>query len=228
MFNLDTLCILLLFVIVIIPAKAQEYPLLYENDFEAEQGALDFEFTDPGVWKINDSLGNKSLDLIGLSNYKLPVSSPYNIAILKKVKVSNFILEARIKQTGREYPHRDLCIFFAIKDPSNYYYLHIASEADPNSHNIFLVNDEPQKAIASKTNSGIIWGDDWHQVRIEHLVKTGSIKVYFDDMENPIMEAKDDHFSFGYVGFGSFDDVGKFDNIKIWGDSFNDSPHFFR
>jgi hypothetical protein len=35
-------------------------------------------------------------------------------------------------------------------------------------------------------------------------------------METPIMVANDKTFQFGYVGFGSFDDSGKIDNIRIW------------
>ena len=43
----------------------------------------------------------------------------------------------------------------------------------------------------------------------------GSIRVYFDDMNTPIMEATDKAFGRGLVGFGSFDDVGRYRNIKI-------------
>jgi hypothetical protein len=35
-------------------------------------------------------------------------------------------------------------------------------------------------------------------------------------MDAPIMEATDTHFDLGRIGFGSFDDTGRFDNIKIW------------
>ena len=47
----------------------------------------------------------------------------------------------------------------------------------------------------------------------------GTIKVYFDDMSKPIMVAEDTNFKSGYVGFGSFDDTGMVDDIKIWGPS---------
>ena len=33
----------------------------------------------------------------------------------------------------------------------------------------------------------------------------------------PIMIAGDKNFGEGYLGFGSFDDTGKVDNIRIWG-----------
>jgi len=40
--------------------------------------------------------------------------------------------------------------------------------------------------------------------------------MYFDNMEEPLMEARDKTFGSGFVGFGSFDDSGKIDNIRIW------------
>ncbi|MEL6923922.1 MAG: hypothetical protein AAFO94_07730, partial [Bacteroidota bacterium] len=51
---------------------------------------------------------------------------------------------------------------------------------------------------------------------IEREVDSGAIRVFFDDMSTPIMEATDTHFDAGHIGFGSFDDTGRFDNIKIW------------
>ena len=48
-------------------------------------------------------------------------------------------------------------------------------------------------------------------------VHKGSIEVYFDDLTKPIMVAEDESFRVGRIGFGSFDDVGMFDDIKVWG-----------
>ena len=47
----------------------------------------------------------------------------------------------------------------------------------------------------------------------------GSVAVYFDDLTNPVMRAKDATHGAGWVGFGSFDDTGKVANIKVWGTS---------
>jgi hypothetical protein len=60
----------------------------------------------------------------------------------------------------------------------------------------------------------------WHRIRVERQVATGSIKVFFDDLATPIMTATDQHFDFGRIGFGSFDDTGKIARIRIWGPSF--------
>ena len=205
--------------------QAQELPkhykLVYEQDFEGDVSLNDFEITDPTAWKIALGKKGQALKLYGESSYEPRVRSPHNIAFIKDKKLGSFIMEADLQQTGKEYGHRDLCLFFGIKDPSNFYYVHMASNADPNAHNIFLVNDAPRTNIATKTTEGIDWGatNEWHKIRLERDIEKGTIKVFFDDMEKPIMETKDKHFDYGYVGFGSFDDSGKFDNIKVWAPS---------
>lgn len=196
-----------------------EYTLLYEEDFEDRVSLKNFEFTDDSAWRIGSAEQGKALELYGKSNYDPPVRSPLNIALIKGKKFGSFILEADVKQTGKEYGHRDICLFFGLKDPTNFYYIHMATKADPNAHNIFLVNDAPRTNIASRTTDGIDWGDTWHRVRLERNVESGTIRVYVGDMTTPVMEGQDKHFDFGYIGFGSFDDTGKIDNIKIWGPS---------
>lgn len=222
---LKTTLIGLAFTHCMLPIQAQEngipndYQLLYEEDFEGKNPLKAFTMTDPNAWKIADHQGNHALNLHGASEYEPRVRSPRNIAMLRDQMLGSFVLEAELMQTGREYGHRDMCLFFNIKDPSNFYYVHLATKPDPHAHNIFLVNDEPRVAIAEKVSEGVDWGktDQWHKVRIVRNVEDGSIKVYFDDMEEPIMQATDTHFDQGYIGFGSFDDTGMIDNIKIWG-----------
>ena len=53
-------------------------------------------------------------------------------------------------------------------------------------------------------------------MRIERTLEDGAIRVFFDNMKEPIMVAEDQHFDFGRVGFGSFDDTGMATNIRIW------------
>lgn len=193
------------------------YELVYAQDFDSPQALRDFTMTDKTAWRIGERMeNNKTLELFGESEYRSRVRSPFNIALLKNIQVGDFILEAELAQSGREYGHRDLCLFFNVMSPTNFYYVHIASVADDNANNIFLVNDEPRTNIASKTTSGTDWGEtnSWHKVRIERFTETGLIHIYFDGEK--IMEATDTHFVEGMIGFGSFDDTGQFDNIKIW------------
>ena len=194
------------------------YQLVYSQDFESSGSVDDFEMTDERAWRSGKSDSGKTLELFGKSEYEARVRSPFNIALLKDIVVGDFVMEANLAQSGREYGHRDLCLFFGVNSPTNFYYVHIASVADNNANNIFLVNDEPRTNIAFKTTNGTDWGatNSWHKVKIERTIVDGSIKVYFDNMEKPIMEATDEHFVEGRIGFGSFDDTGQFDNIKIW------------
>ena len=206
------------------------YKLVYEQDFESATAINGFEKTDPQAWRLGTGASGQTLQLFKESQYKTRVRSPFNIAIIKNIVVGDFIMELDLNQTGKEYGHRDLCLFFGYQNPSNFYYVHLGSRADAHANNIFLVNDEPRVAIASKTSEGVNWGstDSWHKVRLVRTLKTGEIKVYFDNMEQPIMEATDLHFTEGYLGVGSFDDVGQFDNIKIWAPTVKDSiPLFF-
>lgn len=192
--------------------------MLYHQDFSSATSISQFEMSDKKAWK--STTGEQGwLELFGKSEYEARVRSPFNIALLKDYYFGDFVLEADLAQSGREYGHRDLCLFFGAKDATNFYYVHIATKADPHANNIFLVNDAPRVAIATKTTDGTDWGEtnSWHKVRIERNITEGSIKVFFDDMANPIMTATDTHFDYGRIGFGSFDDTGRFDNIKVWG-----------
>lgn len=216
-----------LFLLILIPIYSsaftqkvpEGYKLLFEEDFEHTDNTKAFSMTDANAWKIHEADKNRSLELFQQSKYKNRVRSPFNIALIKDLIVGDFILEVDLVQTGREYGHRDMCVFFGAKDPSNFYYVHFASKTDDHAHNIFIVNDEPRTKISSKTSPGIDWGekDAVHKIRIERTLADGMIKVYFDDMSAPIMEAEDRHFDYGKIGFGSFDDTGRVDNIKVWG-----------
>lgn len=233
--KLELLCgLLMLLTTCSIDLSAQvpsDYKLVYHQDFESPQAIYDFDFSDVQAWDTEEVDRNNVLLLSGASEYRASVRSPFNIAVMNRMIVGDFIMEVNLSQTGKEYGHRDLCLFFGMQDPTNFYYVHIASVADDNANNIFLVNDEPRTNIATKTTTGTDWGaqGSWHKARIERTVSDGMIKVYFDDSDQPIMEAVDTHFGVGYIGLGSFDDTGMFDEVKVWAnDLFFEKGSFFK
>lgn len=187
--------------------------VIYSNDFE--EGLGDWNMTDPDAWELKDEQGNHVLALVRQSKYLPRVRSPHNIAWIADLEVSSFILEVDLKQTGREYGHRDLCLFFGRQDDSHFYYVHLASVADDHANSIFIVNGEPRKSIADSRSKGTRWDDEWHHVKLVRDTDNGLIEVYFDDMEVPAMRATDTTFTSGAIGIGSFDDVGLFDNLSI-------------
>jgi hypothetical protein len=200
-----------------IPKEMNGLPLIFVEDFE--QGAARWEPTDPAAWTVRETNGNHEYCLVADSDYEPEVRSPKSISWIKDLDVTDFVLEVQMRQTSREYGHRDLCLFFGKQDASHFYYVHLATKADPHANSIFLVNGAPRVSIAEERTDGTDWGsaEVYHTVRIERDTRTGSIKVYYDDMSTPVMTATDTTFTTGAIGLGSFDDTGCMDDVRIWG-----------
>ena len=192
-------------------ASAQDQP--FEDDFES--GLSQWEMTDAAAWEIVEEDGNHVLGLMRPSKYETPVRSPLSRAIVKGREYGSFELTVKMKQTGREYGHRDLCVFFGYQDPSHFYYVHLASVADEHANSIFLVNAEPRRSIAETRTDGTQWDEEYHTIKIRRDLDSGRIEVFFDDMNTPVMTATDKTLAAGQVGLGSFDDVGRFDDFRV-------------
>lgn len=195
------------------------YNLVYSNDFEDPLALDRFQCTDPTAWRhSNRGKPGGAVELFKVSNYKYKVRSPLSIGLIDGLVFGDFVLEVDLQQIGVESGHRDMCLFFGFQDRSHFYYVHIASKADKAAHNVFIVNDQPRLRFATKTTKGANWGRNvWHKVRLERIA--GTVKIFFDDMKEPIMVAEDKTFTEGYVGVGSFDNEGVVDNVRIWAPS---------
>jgi hypothetical protein len=183
----------------------------------AAPGALDrFARTPAGAWRIVPGEdGPASLELIDGGRYQPPHRSPGRIALITDRAFGDFTLEVEALQTGREYGHRDLCVFFGFRDPAKYYYVHFATTPDENAGNLFLVNEAPRHRVAGIPSRGVEWGTGvWHRIRIER--RNREVRVFFDDLEHPLLVARDATHGIGHIGFGSFDDTGRFRNIRIY------------
>ena len=55
------------------------------------------------------------------------------------------------------------------------------------------------------------------RTRLERRLADGSIRVFFDNMSEPVMVAENQRFDWGMVGVGSFDDVGRIRNLVVRG-----------
>ncbi len=194
------------------------YQLVYQESFDDESSIAGYEFSDNNFWKYNAENGKSgSLECTGKSAYTPPVRSPHSMALIDAKQFGSFIMEADLQQTGRVYPHQDMCVFFGVQDDSHFYYTHISKAMDDHANNVFIVNGEPRIKISTKTNDGQNWEPQkWHKIRLERNIESGMIKLFFDDMNEPVMTAMDKSFGAGAIGFGSFDDSGKVDNIRIW------------
>lgn len=198
------------------PAHVPEgFSLQWQPNFDDDGILQQLEFTDAKAWRPNKHEGRAVLELVGNSRYTSKVRSPSSIALLTTRRFGDFLLEAELLQTGRDYGHRDLCLFFGFQDPGHYYYVHFASKTDPEANQIFIVNEKPFTKISTKTTAGSHWGQNqWHRVRVQRI--GNKISVWFDDMTTPAMLAEDASFGAGYLGFGSFNDSGMFAQVRVW------------
>jgi hypothetical protein len=201
------------------PAKESEgLPLLFHEDFKnAEEAMKRFTPTDKAAWKIieDDVNGAKKdvLSLFGKSNVKTPVRSPFNQAWVNDLKVSNFVMEVKLRSTVKDYGHRDMCLFFGGVDDAHMFYVHLGKVADPHCNNIFVVDGKDRAAVAAKTSKGTDWDDKYHMVKVTRDDK--EIRVYWD--KGLVMTSDSKALPAGKVGVGSFDDMGNFAEVTVWG-----------
>ncbi len=190
------------------------YLLVYSQDFRDASALDEFTFSDRRAWKHGSEGGRGYLDLVGGSKYTPSHRSPLNIALIDDLLLADFVLEAEAWQTGREYGHRDLSLFVGFEGPDRYIYAHLATEPDDRAHNLFLVDHADRTPMAAVPDKGVDWGRGWKRIRVER--RDGTLRVYFDGERQPTVAADRDPLGWGRVGFGSFDDTGRFSQIRIW------------
>ena len=195
--------------------EGQGMPLVFSDDFQS--GRDKWETTDDKSWELLVEDGKKSFGLNKrISDYQPKVRSPHNIALIKGVKLSDFVLIFKVRSTKDTGNHRDCCAFFGHQDPEHFYYVHLGAKPDPASGQIMIVNNEPRRPLTDNKKE-VPWDDAWHTVKVVRSSESGSIQVYFDYMQNPHMTASDKTFYSGRLGIGSFDDMNAFDDVRLYG-----------
>jgi len=208
-------CIVLASAFSFVSAGEPKLPLIFKEDFE--KGADRWQPTDAAAWKVVKTEKGSHYNQFQQSKYKTAFRSPFNISLVKDVKVTDFVVEAKVLSTGKDGDHRDMCLFFGYQDPSHFYYVHMAKKMDDRANQIFIVNGADRVKISTKTTKGTPWDDKWHNVKIVRTIASGAIEIYWDDMKTPIMTATDKTFAWGQVGIGSFDDSGSWDDVTLYG-----------
>lgn len=195
--------------------QSQGMPLVFSDDFQ--QGSQRWQTTDDTAWTLSRDGENQVFGLNRrISNYQPKFRSPHNIALIKDIKVSSFVLIFRVKSTNDTGNHRDCCVFFGYQSPTKFYYIHLGAKPDPASGQIMIV-DEAARRPLTENKKTVPWDDQWHTVKVVRDSQEGSIEVYFDNMKSPHMTIVDKTFTNGQVGLGSFDDMNDFDDVRLYG-----------
>ena len=175
-----------------IPAlgAAAELPIVFQEDFE--HGADRWQPQDPAQWQIKKTdSGHVYSQFKKETTYKPPHRAPFNVAMQKDVVVSDMEFTGRVRSTHPDYGHRDAVVVFGYQDPAHFYYVHLGKKADDHANQIFIVNGADREKISITSTSGTNWDDNWHTVKVIRKPSDGTIEIYFDDMQKPVMTAND-------------------------------------
>lgn len=178
-----------------------------------------WQFGDQSAWTWSDEGGTRVLSLHRQQNFKPKVRSPFNLAWLSTPEWKSFTLTVEARLTKFDASNNDLCIAFGRQDETRFYYAHLGVRADGVHHQIHLVDHADRRAITATRTTGTPWKPGiWHRLKIVHDATAGKITVYFDDMEQTVLTAEDKTLTHGWIGLGSFDDLGQFRNLEIRAD----------
>jgi hypothetical protein len=213
--------LLIVNLLIILASFSQELPLgyivQYSQDFSGKEALSDFSFSDPGYWRVAGNKSNYYLELSEKPGYADSSGQPGMLAIISTEMYSDFIMELDIMKEGEEQAENGICIVYGFRDPSNYYYVRLASKAIADTHNVFLVRKQVLTKITTSTNPGnTLENKKWNRVKVIRNILEKTITVYLNDMTNPVLTAKDRTLIMGYIGFGTAGTMGKIDNVNIW------------
>ena len=174
----------------------------------------------PTHWRVTKEGEAMVYELIE-SGEQGKVRAPTSWSLLSGHDVTSFVFTGRLKSKADPANiYRSLCIFFHFQDPLHFYYVHFGAISDEVHNIIALVNGADRIKINDELPGESVCrlGDDeWHVFKVVYDSETGIIEAYLDDMENPILTARDTSLDHGLVGVGSFDDTGFFDDLELWG-----------
>ncbi|WP_430811458.1 MULTISPECIES: hypothetical protein [unclassified Carboxylicivirga] len=193
----------------------KDYKVVYSQSFSKSKSCDDFHFSDTPKWLISkNGKSGKSLKCLGSGDYKAPHEGPSVMAILKNIKLEDFIVEMDVVQNGKDFNLLDFCIFFGMQDTAHYAFAQIAGHADKDTHNVFVMDGDKRRRIGEVNDKGVIWRlNEWQNIRMECMASENSVKVYFDD--ELVMESRGEAFRSGFIGFGSTSSALKVDNFKV-------------
>jgi hypothetical protein len=176
-------------------------------------GKLDaWQFPFPEDWVVKEEGPLHYLHMLRSRDPLVP-RRPQQFARVKGIEVGSFTLQARVRREGRS-----VMIVFNYVDTLHFYYTHLSVDAGVkvDVHNgIFMVDGSPRRRIAGREAAPTLPDKNWHKVRVERDVNSGSIQVFVDDESQARFSVVDRTLKCGQVGLGSFDETGDFTDVKL-------------
>ncbi len=177
-----------------------------------EADAAAWEFQNPGSWSVENGV----LQLHTAGRPGGPIRKPAEWAIYRGEHLGSVTVEAQVRADAPvSRMGRDVLIYFGYQSPTRFYYAHLSNETSAAHNGIFLVNDADRVRIDDGSAVPRLMDAEWHDVRLERDVNSGTIRVFLDDTPTPVLQATDTTLRSGRIGFGSFDDPAAFRSVRI-------------
>lgn len=181
-------------------------------DFD-RKGLEDWHLPLPNDWRVADDNGNKVLRLQNAGPIGDP-RRPVKFALWKPGCVSDFEAEVKMRRRGKS-----LLVAFGFQDRLHFYYAHVSS--DDGSHQVhnglFKVDGGERFRIGGTGSRPALPTRNWHAVRVVRRVDSGKMELFIDGETEPRFSVVDKSFQHGWVGVGSFDETGDFDDFHLTG-----------
>jgi len=193
-----------------------DYELVFEDDFE--DGRADGWMPREGnAWLVAEDQGDLAYSLTKPGEQgRVRACGAYSL--IEDHEVADFALVASGRcLTDPATKGRDLCIVFGYQDPEHFYYAHFSAISDALHNAIMKVDGKDREPITIESEGPARLDDlEYHLLKVERNATTGDVRIYIDDMDAPILTARDTTFRRGLVGVGTFDDTGYFDDVMLF------------
>ncbi len=167
----------------------------------------------PADWELAVEDGNHFLRLAEEGPIGDP-RRPVKFALWEPGCVSDFQAQVKMRRGGKS-----LLVAFGFQDRGHFYYAHVSrDDGDSRVHNgVFKVSGGKRYRIGGMGAKPVLPTTDWRTVRVARKTGPGSIHVYINGEDQARFHVVDTSFSYGWVGVGSFDETGDFDDFQLRG-----------
>lgn len=205
------------------PVTAPPSRVVWRDDFR-QADEVRWEQRPGSRWEwmeLEDDEGGKVRQVYALTEIGPPgrIRAPMAWSLVRDLEVEEVVLTAHGRvATPVSVPGRDLILFFGWQGPEQFYYVHFSAENSAVHNVVMRVNGSDREKLPHLVQPvPRLLSDGFHTIRIWHQPDTGDIIAWCDDMDVPIMHARDEERTFrgGRVGIGSFDDLGWFDWFEV-------------
>ena len=203
--------------------EKSELPHLASYDFE-DGSAEGWQPNIPEHWQVVEEDSSMVYELVS-PGQQSEIRGPTSWSILPEHDVTSFVLTGRLNcKAEASNLHRDICVIFHFQDPTHFYYVHFSASSDGLHNIIALVNGADRAKINSEPPGESVFrliDNDWHSFKVSYDSETGDIRAFLADMDTPSLTASENTLTHRFIGIGSFDDTGYFDDIILRGKTSN-------